>query len=271
MVGEVCALSDKFSWYDKSSLSGCKVVVTRPKELSSRLAAMLRNKGAEVLELPSIVTRKIESNQRLYDCLGQLQQFQWVVLTSPTGAKLFFEELRACKIDIRKLTHIKFAVVGKATSQILEEKGIFPDLMPVLYYGEELGKELSKMLRKEDKVLIPRAKEGAYEILRELSKSQADIYDVAIYETIYEEPIFDISKELEKGEIEYAVFTSASTVEGFVKANQNVNYGKIQAICIGNKTREAAKRYQMQTYVSKEATMESLVECLEERNQSRSL
>lgn len=267
VVGEVCALSDKFSWYDKNTLSGCKVVVTRPKELSSRLAIILRSKGAEVIELPSIVTRKIECNQRLYDCLEQLKQFQWIVLTSPTGAKLFFEELQALKIDMRKLNHLKFAVVGKATRQIVEEKGIFPDLMPARYYGEELGKELSKMLHKEDKVLIPRAKEGADEILIELSKSQADIVDVAIYETIYEEPIIDISKELEKGEIDYAVFTSASTVEGFIKANQKVDYRKIKAICIGNKTRDAAKGYQMKTFVSKEATIESLVECLEERTQ----
>lgn len=271
VVGKVCELSDKFSWYDKSTLSGCKVVVTRPKALSSRLAIMLRNKGAEVLELPSIVTSKIENNEKLYDCLKQMEQFQWVVLTSPTGAKLFFEELKAFKLDIRKLNHIKFAVVGKATSQILEEKGIFPDLMPAQYYGEELGKELSKILHKEDKVLITRAKEGGNEILQELSKSQATIYDVATYETIYEEPIFDISKDLEKGEINYAVFTSASTVEGFVKANQNVDYGKIKAICIGNKTREAANHYEMQTYVSKEATMESLVECLEKLHQSNSL
>lgn len=269
VVGKVCELSDKFSWYDKNSLSGCKVVVTRPKALSSKLSIMLKNKGAQVLELPSIVASKIENNERLYDCLKQLKQFQWVVLTSPTGAKIFFEELQTLKVDIRKLNHIKFAVVGKATSQVLEEKGIFPDLMPTLYYGEELGKELSKVLQKEEKVLIARAKEGADEILSELTKSQADIYDVATYEINYEEPIFDISKELEKGEIDYAVFTSASTVEGFVKANQNVDYTNLRAICIGNKTKEAANRYKMQTYVSKEATMESLVECLEKLHQSR--
>lgn len=262
VVGKVCALADKFSWYDKNTLSNCKVVVTRPKELSSKLSKMLRDNGAEVLELPSIVTEKIDNNDKLYECLNQLQEFQWIVLTSPTGAKIFFDELKACRIDIRKLSQIKFAVIGKATSQVLEEKGLFPELMPTQYHGSALGKELAKVVKENEKILIPRAKEGAKEIIEELSKSSASIYDVPTYETKYEEPIFDLSEGFLKGEIDYAVFTSASTVEGFANANKNLDYTKVKAICIGHKTKEAADAYQMKTYQSKEATMESLLDCI---------
>lgn len=263
VVGKVCELSDKFSWYDKNTLSGCKVVITRPKELASKLSEMLRGRGAEVLELPSILTKKITNNEGLYECIRQIEEFQWIVLTSPTGARVFFEELQACKIDIRKLNYIKFAVIGKATSKVLEEKGIFPELMPEVYQGKELGKLLAKTIKQKEKILIPRAKEGAIEITDELSKAGANFNDIPTYETIYQEPVFDLSDAFANGEIDYAVFTSASTVEGFIHTNPDLEYNKVNAICIGQKTKEAADFYQMNTYVSKEATMESMMECLE--------
>ncbi|WP_099467984.1 uroporphyrinogen-III C-methyltransferase [Konateibacter massiliensis] len=263
VVGKVCALSEKFAWYDKNTLSGQKIVITRPRELTSKLSLMLRERGAEVLELPSIKTVQIPNNEELYSCITKLTDIHWIALTSPTGAKIFFEELQACKVDIRSLNHIKFAVIGRATGKILEEKGIFPELMPEIYTGEELGKLLAATIREKEVLLIPRAKAGAKEIIEELSDTGAVIYDVPTYETVYETPLVDVEEGFLKGEIDCAVFTSASTVEGFINANPNIDYAKIKAFCIGHKTEEAAKRYQMQTFVSKEATMESLVECLE--------
>ncbi|MEG0641881.1 MAG: uroporphyrinogen-III C-methyltransferase, partial [Clostridium sp.] len=53
VVGEVCTLSEKFSWYENLSLHGMKILVTRPSELSSRLSSKLYNKGAEVVNMPS--------------------------------------------------------------------------------------------------------------------------------------------------------------------------------------------------------------------------
>lgn len=263
VVGKVCALSDKFTWYEKNPLSGCKVVVTRPIELSSSLTKLLREKGAEVLELPSIITQKMIDNQPLYDCMKEMESFAWIVLTSPAGARIFFEELSTMKTDIRKLNSIKFAVIGKGTSKVLEERGIYPDLMPEIFNGRELGVQLAQLIQDGDKILIPRAKEGTFELIEELSKTNGKIYDIPTYETLYNEPILDISEDFEKGKIDYAIFTSASTVKGFVEANKNMNFSKVKALCIGHKTLEAADEYKMQTFVSDEATIESLVECLE--------
>lgn len=264
VVGEVCALSDKFAWYDKNALSGCNVVVTRPKELSSKLSEKLREKGAQVLELPSILANKIENNSTLYDCFKKIEEFHWVVLTSPTGARIFFEELKSCRMDIRLLSHIKFAAVGKATAEVLEEKGIFPVLMPEVYHGRKLGELLARSVKEHEKILIPRAKKGSQDIIEELEHASITYYDVPTYDTLYQETDLDLATGFESGEIDYAVFTSASTVEGFVRAGKEFDYKKVKAICIGHKTKETADAYQMQTYVSKEATIDSLVVCLQE-------
>ena len=56
VVGEVCALADRFAWHEALPLAGRKILVTRPKELISQMAEKLRREGAEVLELPAIKT-----------------------------------------------------------------------------------------------------------------------------------------------------------------------------------------------------------------------
>ena len=58
--------------------------------------------------------------------------------------------------------------------------------------------------------------------------------------------------------IDYAVFSSASTVEGFTKALP-MDFSTVHAICIGNVTAEAARKYNMRVDVSDKATMDSLI------------
>lgn len=120
-MGEVCGLSDEFNWYEKLTLFGKKIIVTRPRERSRALAERLRSLGAEVLELPTIeihpndnfsnecdITEKwiqknvedtetqnenqkaemhIDMTQKLSDVL--LNDYQYVVFTSPSGVNCF--------------------------------------------------------------------------------------------------------------------------------------------------------------------------------------
>lgn len=51
---------------------------------------MLREKGAEVLELPAIRTVPMEDQSRLYKALDHLEEYQWLVFTSPTGVMGIF-------------------------------------------------------------------------------------------------------------------------------------------------------------------------------------
>ena len=45
VVGRVCALAEDFAWAEKRPLAGVKVLLTRPKELISGMAALLRSRG----------------------------------------------------------------------------------------------------------------------------------------------------------------------------------------------------------------------------------
>lgn len=266
VVGHVCGLADEFAWYEKLPLSGCRIAVTRPKELISTLSEKLRSKGAEVLELPAIKIQKIEENLKLKNAIRNLKCYNWIVFTSPSGVKIFFDEMLTEKSDIRNLYHVKIAAIGEGTKKKIEEKGMYVDLMPSFYDAETLGKELNKACSDGEKILIPRAEIGNVKLITELNKGKNVIVDdIATYKTVYESTeIIDEIKEFENKNIQYALFTSASTVKGFVKITKGLDYSLVNAVCIGKQTREEAERYGMKTFMAEKATIESLVEIVEQ-------
>ncbi len=266
VVGKVCALAEEFDWYGELPLAGRKILVTRPKELISSMAERLRCQGAEVLELPAIRTVPILPNPALKKALEEIGSYDWIVLTSPTGVRVFFDALKRERRDIRSLAGARFAVIGSGTEKALEERGIFADLMPEVYDGQALGEALAEKCRPGERVLIPRASMGNGELVAALQKvEEVQIDDVATYDTLYEgSPLVDERAEFENGNIDYAVFTSASTVKGFARAVEGLDFTKVRAVCIGKQTKAAADALGMETYMAEKASMDSVVERVEE-------
>lgn len=261
VVGKVCALSEEFAWYEELPLSGYKVLVTRPRELISSMAEKLREKGAEVLELPAIATVPIEDSEPLKKAFDKLSDYQWIVFTSPTGVRIFFDKLRQMELDIRRLGTCKVAAIGEGTRKALKERGIMVDFMPEVYHGEALGAGLAQICSPGCQILIPRAKEGNQSLVNNLEQAGAVVDDIPTYTTIYEtQEIIDETSEFQEGTIDCAVFTSASTVKGFAESVKGLDFSKVKAACIGRQTREAAEVYGMQTQTADKATMDSLVE-----------
>ncbi|MGN0512492.1 MAG: uroporphyrinogen-III C-methyltransferase [Lachnospiraceae bacterium] len=261
VVGKVCSLAKEFAWYEELPLAGYKVLLTRPRDLISSTAQKLRAQGAEVLELPAIRTEAIEDNEALRRAWKQMQQYQWLVFTSPTGVKVFFEQMKRECCDIRMLGTVKIAAIGEGTKKALRERGLFVDLMPEIYDGENLARTLAAELFGGENILIPRAEAGNLELVKILKEAGACVDDVATYRTCYEsQDVIDEAAEFEKGKIDCAVFTSASTVRGFAEAVQGLDFSKVKAACIGKQTRAEAEKYGMQTWMAKKATMDSLVQ-----------
>lgn len=262
VVGKVCQLADEFSWYEKLPLGGKKILVTRPKELISSMAQKLREQGAEVLELPAIRIEKRPCNGEIRRALQELSDYDWLVFTSPSGVRIFFEDMRESSLDIRKLANIKIGVLGAGTAKELEKYGLYADLMPKEYYAENLGEALADQCAGKENVLIFRAAIGSPELTEKLSaKPGVRFTDLAAYDTVYETTAYvDLPAEFEDGTIDYAVFTSASTVKGFAKAAEGLDFSRVKAVCIGKKTKEAADALGMETYMAQIPSMDSVVD-----------
>lgn len=265
VVGAVCTMAEKLSWYEDMELSGKRILITRPRHLISGMARRLREKGAEVLEVPAVSIVPCKDTESFQNALDRLSEYTVLAFTSPSGVQVFFRCLKLAGVDIRKLSHLKIAAIGKGTAKELEERGIFVDYMPKVYDAASLGKLLCQNCSAEDIIFLPRAANGNPELVEEAVKSGAKIVELPIYDTVYEKDnVINLTQEIQHGTIDYVIFTSASTVKSFTELVEPCVYDKVQAVCIGRKTEEAAKSYGMQTFVSKEATMESVVEKLEE-------
>lgn len=263
VVGRVCTLSDKLSWYEKQELAGKRILITRPRNLISAMAERLRTKGAEVLEVPAVSIEPMYKKEPLEKALEKIQEYTVLAFTSPSGVQVFFELLNEIGMDIRKLAHLKVAAIGKGTAKELKNRGIFVDYMPKEYNGASMGKLLCETCSEADTILLPRAEKGNPELVKEAQKSGAEVVEIPIYRTVYEKtPLVDLAKEFETSAIDYAVFTSASTVNSFAMLVPPHVYGKVSAVCIGEKTKEAADACGMKTFVSKEASIDSMVEKL---------
>jgi uroporphyrinogen III methyltransferase/synthase len=262
VVGEVCGLSEKFSWVEKLPLFGCRVAVTRPRERQGTLSKRLRELGAQVIEIPTISIQRYVNNTRLEETIKDIETYNWLVFTSPAGVEIFFDRLFSAKKDIRCLAHAKIAAIGGGTAKSLAEIGLIADLVPEIYDGKHLGVKLSKCLNSGDKILIPRASIGSKELIEEISKKEGvAIDDLPVYDTVYECPeVPDIKMEFEDHPQTVAVFTSASTVRGFAKAVEGLDLTNVTALCIGRQTADQAQKFGMDIKIAEKATIGALID-----------
>ena len=264
VIGEVCALADQFEWYEKLPLSGKKIIVTRPRERQEELSQRLRSLGAEVLELPtiSIAPYRAEELPEQGAALEELESYQYLVFTSPSGVDCFFALLREKKMDIRRFCAGKIAVIGAGTASRLQNYGLMADLMPEIYDAVHLGKCVGADCKDGDRILIPRARLGSQALIGEITaQKKVTIADLPIYDTIEKEQKWvNVPKLVEEGCM--VVFTSASTVRGFVKNVPDTDLSHVQGICIGKQTAQEAKKAGISCVTAKSATVEDLVQTI---------
>ncbi|MDO4474612.1 MAG: uroporphyrinogen-III C-methyltransferase [Eubacteriales bacterium] len=283
VVGEVTSLGEKFGWVQHRPLQGRTFLVTRPEDRISGLAEQLRWFGAQVIELPAICTDAIRENHVLNTLWEYKEGERMLVFTSPSGVRIFFESMKELKLDLRTIIRsagqIKIAAIGSATAKELCAHGLFADIVPETFCAKELGKAIAENAEKDSEILILRAREGSDELLPPLEDAGLHYRDIPLYETTYRlhEGMGHMVKALvDSHALDGVLFTSKSTVRGFVEANPEIDDSSLTAICIGEQTAQEAGKYGMSRSVAKEATIASMIELIletfgqQELNEDRS-
>ena len=270
LVGKVCQLADRFHWAEDRPLGGARVALTRPRNLQSATADRLRLLGAQVVELPAVETLLLADNPPLDDALSHLDRYRWLALTSPSGVGHFFQALAARRLDVRALGGLKIAAIGSATAKALEERGILADLVPPAYSADQLGRLLAQTAAPGERVLLLRAKEASPDLPRRLEEAGVPFDDRPLYQTVpCSQGASLLRGLLERGELDYVTFTSASTVRAFDGLRGQAPLEGVTGICIGEKTQAAARQLGIPTAVAREATIQSLVDRLVELHQEK--
>ena len=161
------------------------------------------------------------------------------VFTSSNGVELFFEELKENHVDIRSLSHIRFAVIGSGTKDALESKGIYADFVPARYSSRDLAEEWIPKLTSKDRVLLLRAEEASKELTDALEQTGISYEAIPLYTTEVDRRKEEELKRVIK-KVDYITFASASAVKAFVSMAGDLGQIKAKVICIGPVTERAA-------------------------------
>lgn len=232
IVGQVVSLRETLNWFENKPLFGRRILVTRSREQASVLSEQLEALGAEAWEYPTIAIKMPEDLTALDTAIQQVGGYQWLIFTSVNSVKIFFERMKANKVDIRSLGDVRVCAIGPKTREALENKGLLVEVMPAEFRAEAIVEALKERVKAGEKVLLPRA-DLARPILVESLKMMGLIVDeVTAYQTVISDEDSELLLEkLKEGAIHLATFTSSSTVKNFIKL-LNGNLSLLDGVCI---------------------------------------
>lgn len=280
VIGQTAAFANRYAWRERLPLHNARILITRPAERGRRLSDLLEQLGAEVVQMPTIRTQIRDCGRQLSEQLSQIAAYQYLVFTSPAGVDYFFELLDKLQMDVRCIGTVRLAVIGSATGEALKKRGLRPDLMPEQYHSIALGRLLRQSMQGTGRVLLLRSSMGSRELIDEIKQNnqqsnqqsnQIEVTDLAIYDTLYTHQSEDLYAKtlVESGQIAMVMFTSASSVRGFVHMTKGADYSNVRAVCIGRVTANQAAGYGMQVYQAEKETMESMAEAAVKLQQGR--
>jgi uroporphyrinogen III methyltransferase / synthase len=252
-------------------LLGKKILITRPRERASRFAALLREYGAEPVEVPTIQIVPPDSWEPLDRALTTIHTYDWLIFTSVTGVQAFFGRFDAQRRTPEDLQGISICAIGPATADELQARGVQVAVMPSEYRAEAVVESLSAFPLQNTRVLIPRAAVARDVLPRELVTRGAQVDVVEAYRTVL--PSVSLTPDLwrlfEQAAIDVVTFTSSSTVTNF---GTLIGEGDLPQLlrdtvvaCIGPITAETARSYGLTpTIVPHEYTVPALARAVVE-------
>lgn len=219
------------------------------------------------MEIPTIAIQPLTDQQPVKDMLEKLDIFEHYVFTSVNGVEVFLEALHAAGKDLRWIpAAATITAVGKATAEALEATGLRVTYMPEVFTGEGILEALTPIIRKGEKVVIPRAEISRPQLVEGLTALGAEVTDVPLYETVIPEAEEALLAEMVKNPPDWTTFTSGSTVHHLMHMLKEAGHSfpaKMKIAVIGPVTAAAVREYGLNvTAEASPHTIKDLVEAI---------
>ncbi len=211
-----------------SPLSGVTIALTGTGDILERLQPALSALGAQTSVVSS---SRIEELPMDFN-VSLLYHPCWVVLTSRNGVTCFFQRMADLGVDIRKLNHCRFAVIGPGTASALWDHGVSAELCPEEHTSQGLAEALANTVKSDEPVYLFRSNRGS-PILEERLCPQCQVQSIPLYKVIPNQ--MNRSNPLPA---DYLVFCSASGVDFYFKHYDMIPAGTV-CVCIGPVTAHA--------------------------------
>lgn len=228
------------------SLRGCRIVVTRMREQSGELEALLRAEGAEPVVCPAIMIAPPEDFVLLDVVIDRLHTFDLIVFTSANSIESLVSRMRARGVSM-PASGPAVATVGPATARVAEAHGFQVKIIPEHFIAESLLGDLRKL--EQGKALLLRGDIGRSTVNDGLVNAGWDVHDVVAYRTIPGDGIEELGRQLRLGRIDAVTFSSSSSVrytaEGLKRVG-DINLlvqgeDRPAVICLGPVTADTAR------------------------------
>jgi uroporphyrinogen-III synthase len=227
------------------------VVITRAAQQAGGLRDRLETAGYDVLEVPVIATADpADGGTALTVALSRLPSYDWVVVTSPSGAGRVAAALAACPPERRP----QVAVVGPGTASAV---GVPVGLVASTSIGEGL---VADFPTGTGTVLLAQAEAARTVVAEGLAAKGWTVDTVVAYRTVPARPPAIVLDQARQADA--IVFTSGSTVRHFVDA-AGIAAVPAVVVTIGPATSAVAAEVGVTvTVVASEHTLDGVVEAL---------
>ncbi|MBI4885251.1 MAG: uroporphyrinogen-III synthase [Actinobacteria bacterium] len=243
-------------------LAGRRVVVTRAVEQSAELVALLEQSGAVAVVVPLIEIATEPAGVVELAALN-LAAFDWVVVTSPNGARHLVD---AAASSQRKPSRV--AAVGSTTAAVLIGGGLSVSLTPAVQSAHGLLVELAAGgLAADDlpfskKVLVVQAAAADPALAAGLRARGCEVSTVAPYRTVAVQA--GVGLQLAALAADAVLFASGSAVRAWVDVFGDSTPPIV--VTIGPQTAEAATRAGLKvSVVAADHSLSGMVAALERR------
>ncbi|MBW2495096.1 MAG: uroporphyrinogen-III C-methyltransferase [Deltaproteobacteria bacterium] len=271
VVGNVVRLRDSLAWFEKRSLFGSRVLVTRAADQSGEIARALRELGAEAVLIPMIRLAPPADASEIDAALGQLAGYDALLFTSANAVRFF--SARAAEIGLSSFEAAPpTACVGPITADAARRAGFSVELVPddrrdAVGLLEAVSKHWPPRGRR---FLLPQAEAARPALAEGLREAGAAVDAVTVYQTVAAEVDAEALREqLCARRLDALTFTSPSTAENFAALLDEESL-RAAADCtiaaIGSVTADALRRLGLEPdVVPDEPTMQRLAEGLAAR------
>jgi len=264
VIGSTVGLREEIAWFESRPLFGKRIVATRATAVGGSFAQRLRALGADVLEAPTTRIEPLDAAPT-DEAVRRLSSYRWLILTSQTAVRLFWEALRRADLDARALHGIRVGVIGPVTHSALAEHGIVADVLPERFVAEGLLERLrDDSSIRGARVLYATAAESREVLPAGLRQLGATVDVVAMYRSVPDRSVgARLVDAIDGGAVDLVTFASGSAVEGYVALVGPERARRTTAASIGPITSAAAREHSIDVVAEgRQSTTESLAEAV---------
>lgn len=264
VVGDVAVERERIAWFERRPLFGLTVAVTRARPQAGRLATILGELGAMVVQTPTIRVqpRDDETVRTLAARVAHGDAFDLICFTSINGVEAFFAALAEAGADARAVAGARLAVVGSATADALRKHGLIADFVPESATAEGLLELLADQPLDGLRILAAVAAAARPVLAEGLADRGGIVEQVALYDTIAEPLTADQIAAV--AEADFVTFASGSAVRSLIESLGGVEPLKnSRLVSIGPITSSALRESGLQPTIEAERhDIQGLVDAL---------